>query len=107
SFAGDNNYNSASGTGTIDIAKANAATTVNAFSGSYDGQAHSLTGSATGVQGEDLSSELDLGASQTNAGSYDVSWTFSGDSNYNSSSGSSSTIDIAKVDATITVTAFS
>ena len=55
----------------------------------YDGNSHTDTGSATGVGGVDLTSELDLtGTKQTNVGAYRDPWTFtdaSGD--YNNASG--------------------
>src|SRR5262249_3344812 len=106
SFDGNTNYKSAGDTSTVDIAMADAHISINPFSGVYDGQAHGLTGSATGVQGEDLSTLLDLGASQVHAGHYDVTWSFAGNTDYNSAT-ASSTIDIAKADATISVNPFS
>ena len=44
----------------------------------FDGDPHAATGSATGVQGEDLSADLDLsGTTHTNAGVYTAdAWTF-------------------------------
>src|SRR5262249_6862638 len=96
SFAGDNNYNSASGSRTIDIAKANATIAITPYKGTYDGAAHGLSGTATGVLGEDLSALLTIDPTKfTNAGSYTLSWSFAGNSNYNSASGTS-TVDIAK-----------
>src|SRR5262249_54963340 len=102
-FAGNDNYKSDGGNSTIDIAKAKATITINPYSGTYDGDAHGLTGSATGVKSEDLSGLLNLGASFTNAGSYTVSWTFAGNGNYKSDGGSS-TVDIAKAPTTTTFT---
>src|SRR5205823_5020787 len=96
SFAGS------SGTGAADVNKANATIVVNSYSGTYDANAHGLTGSATGVNGEDLSSLLSLGGSQTNFGTYAVSWSFIGNRNYKAASGSG-TIAIAKAS---TATAF-
>jgi len=95
SFAGNQNYHSASGTGTIEIAKAEANIHIGNYSGTYDGEAHGLTGSATGVQDEDLSSLLALGATYTDAGSYTVNWSFAGNQNYHSAGGTG-TIEIAK-----------
>src|SRR5262249_11995730 len=53
------------------------------YTGTYDGQAHGLSAEpdqngflATGVNGEDLSSQLDLGAQHTNAGFYNETWSF-------------------------------
>src|SRR5262249_34998980 len=84
------------------IGKADASIDVSGYSGTYDGQAHVLSGTATGVNGEDLSSLLNLGDSQTNAGHYDVTWTFAGNANYQPTSGSAQ-ITVAR--ATLTVTA--
>jgi hypothetical protein len=101
-FDGNNDHNAASGTADIDIAKANASITVNPYSGTYDGQAHSLTGTAAGTQGEDLSSLLTFGASETDAGHSVVDWSFAGNANYNAVSGTS-TLDIARALLTHTV----
>jgi hypothetical protein len=88
-FAGDNNYNAASGTVDDAIAKANAAIAVTPYNVIYDGNAHTATGTATGVIGENLASELNLsGTTHTDAGTYngDV-WSFAGDKNYNAAMG--------------------
>ncbi len=77
------------------VNKANAAITIAPYSGTYDAQPHGLTGSASGVLGEDLSSLLSLGASYTKAGTYTVGWSFAGNADYNSASGTS-TVTIAK-----------
>src|SRR5207247_5217652 len=64
------NYNDASGTVNDSIAKANAASiVVTPYSVSYDGLAHTATGTATGLGGADLSAGLNLsGTTHTNAG---------------------------------------
>ena len=56
--------------------------------------AHGATGSATGVNGEDLSSLLNLGATLTNVPGGTAHWTFAGNTNYAPASG----------DATVTIT---
>lgn len=86
----------------VRVDKADAALVVNGYTGVYDGQAHGLTGSATGVHGEDLSGLLDLGASRTDAGVYAVDWFFAGDDNYNSAGGAA-VIDIGRATPTVTV----
>src|SRR5204863_6258687 len=55
----------------------------------FDGAAHSANGTATGVNDENLSGLLDLsGTTHTNAGDYTADqWTFAGNANYNSASG--------------------
>jgi uncharacterized repeat protein (TIGR01451 family) len=95
----DPNYEG-SASDTLVIAKANATITVNGYSGAYDGSAHGATGTATGAQSENLSSLLHLGATYTNVPGGTANWTFDGDSNYNSDSGSVN-IDISKATPTI------
>ena len=98
------NYNNASGSVEIVINKANATIVVNSYSVSYDGNAHTSTGAATGAAGEDLSDLLNLsGTTHTNAGSYtgDV-WTFTGDNNHHSANG---TVDNVITPKSITITA--
>src|SRR5205085_5815852 len=70
------NYNNASGTVDDQIARANANINVNGYTGVYDGNAHGATGSATGVNGENLSGLLNLGASFTNVPGGTAHWTF-------------------------------
>jgi hypothetical protein len=88
------NYNNTTGTVNDSISRASASITVNGYSGVYDGAAHGATGSATGVNGEDLTSLLNLGASFTNVPGGTAHWTFAGNTNYAPASG----------DATITIT---
>src|SRR5262249_24037705 len=90
SFASDANHTGSSASAAFTIAKANALISVNGYGGTYDGQAHGLTGSAAGVNSESLSGLLNLGATQVNAGHYVVSWAFAGNGNYNSEAGTSS-----------------
>src|SRR5262249_42676503 len=101
-FDGDINYNPASGSVAIAIAKANATLDVLGYNGTYDGHAHGLTGPATVVNCDDPSALHNLGSSSTNAGNYSESWSFAGSTNYNSAAGTA-TIDIAKADAPINV----
>ncbi len=76
-------------TGTLTINKADATINVTGYSVTYDGQAHTATATATGVNGEDLSNLLDLsGTTHTNAGTYTGDkWSFAGNTNYQSASG--------------------
>src|SRR5215212_10047095 len=91
-FTGTANYNHIGNTTITDqIDKANAVITVTGFSGIYDSSAHGATGSATGVQGEDLSSLLNLGASFSNVPGGTANWTFNSgyaNNNYNTASSS-------------------
>jgi multimeric flavodoxin WrbA len=107
SFAGDSNYAASSGTGNLTVSKADADIVVTPYDVTYDGDAHTATGSATGVDDESLSG-LDLsGTTHTNAGFYeDDPWTFTDSTgNYNDDSG---TVDdnIDKADAVIVVTPY-
>src|SRR5262249_21195566 len=88
SFAGNANYNPASGTIQDVIHKADAVIDVSPYDLTYDGDAHSASGTATGVGGVDLSALLDLsGTTHTDAGFYTDGWSFAGSKNYNAASG--------------------
>jgi hypothetical protein len=104
-FDGNNNYKAASGTATITITQADATINVSGFTGAYDGNAHGATGTATGVKSEDLSSLLHLGATFTNVPGGAANWTFDGNTNYKTASGTAS-IAITQADATINVNGF-
>jgi hypothetical protein len=101
SFGGSDNYNPASG-GSASIVITKAAPTVNATGGTftYDGDPHPATGSATGVDGEDLGavSFTYNGAGDTpiNAGGYAVIATFAGNDNYSPGSNALAQIVINK-----------
>src|SRR6185503_9780844 len=99
------NYNNATGSVSDSIAKAEATVTVNGYTGIYDGSAHGATGSATGVNGEDLSGLLSLGASFTNVPGGTANWSFEGNGNYNGQTGSVA-INIGKANATINVNGY-
>ena len=101
--AGDATYNAAPAVPqTFSVAKADAIIVVNGFTGTYDGAPHGATGSATGVFAEDLSADLDLGATFTNVPGGTANWTFTDTTgNYNDDSGSVA-ITITKANQTIT-----
>ncbi|AMY13017.1 Kelch motif [Luteitalea pratensis] len=100
------NYNNASGTATIVISKADATIQVDGYSGAYDGAAHGVTGSATGVKGETLTG-LVLGDSFTNVPGGTANWAFTDiTGNYNNASGTAAIV-ISKADATIQVDGYS
>src|SRR5205814_10059213 len=81
----------------------NATISVAPYSVTYDGSAHSATGSATGVLGESLSGLHLSGTMHTNAGAYSDTWTITDvSSNYNNAGGTVSD-SIAKANATISV----
>jgi hypothetical protein len=89
---------------TLTVTKATASISITPYRGIYDGQFHGLSGSATGVLGEDLSALLNLGTTERNAGHYDVAWSFAGNSDYYSAGGTSS-IDIAQRTLSVSATA--
>jgi hypothetical protein len=101
-FLGNTNYKPASGTTVITISQADATISVNGYTGTYDGNAHGATGTATGVKTEDLSSLLHLGAPFTDVPGGTAHWTFDGNTNYKPASGSVA-ITISQADATISV----
>jgi len=104
SQAGDGNYNAAPDVDqSFAVAQATATVNVSGFSGPYDGNAHGASGSATGVNSEDLSSLLNLGASFTNVPGGTAHWTFTGNTNYAPSSGDV-LISINKASSITTVT---
>ena len=78
------NYAITNATGVFTINKAAAICNVTGYSVTYDGAAHTASGSCTGVLGENLSASLALtGTTHTNAGDYPSdSWSFSGGANY-------------------------
>jgi hypothetical protein len=93
------NYNAAGESGTLafTIDKANAVISVTGVSTTYDGAGHAASGSASGVESPtpaNLTSELHLSYSTdggknfstsapVSAGTYEVYYTFDGDTNYN------------------------
>ena len=97
SFAGNGNYEAASGGATITITKATATVTVTGGTFTYDGAAHPATGTVTGVGGATLGpltfTYNGLEAAPVSAGSYAVVGSYAGDLNHLAASG----------DATITV----
>jgi hypothetical protein len=96
SEAGNSNYNAAvdvSRSFTVDRATANIAV---GYTGVYDGNAHGAIGSATGVNGEDLSELLALGAPFTNVPGGTAHWTFTGNTNYAPASGDASILITAR-----------
>ena len=99
------NYNSASGDVGIAISKANAAIVVNGYTGTYDAQPHSATGSATGVGGLNLSAGINFGSSFTNVPGGTAHWTFAGGLNYNDASGNAAII-INKASAVCAVSGY-
>ena len=72
----------------------------------YDGHPHGATGSAHGVNGEDLSNMLNLGASFTDVPGGIAHWTFAGNTNY-TTGGGDATIAITQADAQMAVHGFS
>ena len=79
--------------------------TVNGYTGVFDGQAHGATGSAVGVKGESLAG-LNLGNSFTNVPGGTAHWTFTDQTgNYNNKSGDAAIV-ITKAEPTVTVNGY-
>ena len=94
-FTGAANYNDIASTTIQDVIyQATATIVVNGFSGQYDAIAHGATGTAKGVQNEDLGALLSLGAAFTDVPGGTAHWTFAGNTDYKAAAG----------DATITIT---
>jgi len=92
---------------TFTINKADATIVVTGGTFTYDTNPHGATCvSATGVFGEDFCSLLDLGASFTTVPGGTASWSFAGNGNYNTASGSVSIV-INRASQTITFPALS
>jgi hypothetical protein len=89
SFAGSADYTSASAQTSFTISRANPTIAVTPYSVTFDGQAHTATSTATGVNGEDLRAGLDLSSTtHTSAGSYSDTWTYTDSTgNYNNAGG--------------------
>ncbi len=100
-FAGDANYNAAEGTVAITISPADATIDVAGFTGTYDGAAHGATGTATGVNDENLNALLILGATFTDVPGGTATWSFGGGTNYNPASGQAAIV-INKATPTLT-----
>jgi hypothetical protein len=95
------NFDIAEVDGSFTINKADAVCNVTGYTGTYDGQPHGATGTCTGVNGEDLSAGLNVGASFTDYPGDVAHWTFSGGTNYEDESGDVNiTINKAPVTAT-------
>ena len=101
SFDAGVNYNTAAGSTTVTITKADATVNVTGYTGVYDGNPHGATGTATGVGGVALSG-LVLGNSFTNVPGGTATWTFTDTTgNYNNASASVAIV-IAKKTASVT-----
>jgi hypothetical protein len=85
---------------TVAVSKVDASIAVNGYAGTYDGLAHGASGSATGANGEDLSSLLHLGETFIDVPGGTAHWTFDGNGSYNAASG-----DVAITIAPAAVTA--
>jgi Ca2+-binding RTX toxin-like protein len=85
----------------LTVGKGAATILVTPYSGTYDGHAYGLSGSATGIQGADLGGLLNLGAAFTGAGHYTVTWSFAGNNDFLPASGTTA-VDIAPRPVTVT-----
>ncbi len=96
-FTGGTNYADQSDTATVTTSRPTCTATP-----ALRRTAHGLSGSCSGVDDVDLTDGLDLGATHTDAGSYQVDWTFTGGTNYADQS-DTATVTINQADATCTV----
>ena len=104
-FNGGDNYVTKTGTAQIIINQATATIVVTPYNVPYDAAPHTATGTAKGVKNEDLSGLLNLtGTTHTNAGTYpDDAWTFAGNVNYKTASGTVTDV-ITRATPTIEIT---
>ncbi len=100
-------YQDASGTVTDSIGQASAVIAITGYATTYDGNAHTATGTATGLSNLDLSAGLTLvGTTHTNAGTYTDSWSFH-DATGNYADASDTVIDsIARANAVFVITPY-
>jgi hypothetical protein len=106
-FAGDSSYQAASNSNSLSVAKATATINVTSYNVTYDGNPHTTTATATGVNNTTLTGVDVSGTKHTNAGTYTDSWTFTDSTgNYNNASGTVSDV-IGKATPGITVTPYS
>ncbi|WP_410969765.1 hypothetical protein, partial [Salmonella sp. SAL4450] len=77
------------------------------YTGTYNGAAHTASGTAAGVESTpaDLSGLLSFATSYTNVPGGNTNWSFAGNTNYNATSGTT-TVTIGKADANITITPY-
>ncbi|AMM52483.1 hypothetical protein TH61_16620 [Rufibacter sp. DG15C] len=105
-FAGDENHSGNMATAKVTIAKALATISMQGKTVEYDGQAHKATGSANGVEDEDLTALLNVGNAFTNVPGGTANWTFAGNGNYEPASGSKGIVITPKA-ASVTVASLS
>ncbi|WP_460613126.1 MBG domain-containing protein [Hymenobacter seoulensis] len=84
----------------ITVDKAVANVQVSGYTGTYDGNPHGASGTATGINGTSLGSMLDLGEQFTAVPGGTAIWTFNGGRNYHNQSGSVSIL-LSKATATV------
>jgi hypothetical protein len=109
SFAGNNDYTSATGSASIIIGQATPTVTVQPVNVTFDGQAHGTTGEVFGVNNFDLGPatiSYTGGSTPVHAGSYTATGSFGGDNDYTSAIGSAAII-IGQATPTVTVTPIS
>jgi hypothetical protein len=100
--------NLASSTANLFVDKADAIIVVSPYNVPYNGNPHTSAATASGVEmpATDLSSLLNLTTTvHTNAGTYADEWTFVGDNNYKSASGTVKNV-INKADATLNIVGY-
>ena len=107
SYSGDSTFGASTGTdAALSVGQATPALNLTCTQVPYDGNAHSCTGTASGVGGATVAGTFSLNpASETNAGSYAITGTFtSGNSNYVSGGAATGTLTITQVTPVLSVT---
>jgi hypothetical protein len=92
---------------TVTDVQYNATIVVTGYSVTYNGNSHTATGTATGVNSENLSAFLNLSSTtHTNAGTYTGdNWTFTANGDYNAANGTVNN-SIDKADAIVSVSGY-
>ena len=87
------------------VDKADAVIAITPYSGTYDANTHTASGTATGVNSENLSAGLSFATNYTNAPGGSTAWSFAGGSNYNDAAGTTS-VTISKANAVVSVSGY-
>src|SRR5262249_39907856 len=104
SYAGDANHAASSDSKDFSIARANVTCSVTGYDVVYDGSAHTAAGTCAGVGSDTAVAGLGLDATtHTNVGTYNDTWTFTANVDYNGTSGSV-TDKVSAASSSITVT---
>ncbi|MFQ6171430.1 PxKF domain-containing protein [Oryzobacter sp. R7] len=104
-WEGDGNHTGDSASEGFTIAKAAPICTITGYSGSYTATAHGALGTCVGVDGTDLTANLDRGGSYTDVPGGTATWTLSESANHLGAS-DTVTVTITPIDASCTISGF-